>query len=189
MKIHPKTIEEAIDLIYNILNQGDSRYNDAEPEKILSFFLVNQAISLKKVNLPSIKRPNKEEIIKHFVQGEEKHIARSLLKLDGFKDSEIFYERSFLGSKPDVLAEKGGKVVLVECCSCRVSKIIDYLSAASEVWILTYGESPWKEKPLFKKTQWFIFKSGPRWNEVYNKFKQKQKEELKKIPSPIDSLS
>ena len=188
MKIQPKTIEEAIDLIYNILNQGDSRYNDAESEKILSSFLVNKAIFLEKVDLPNIKNPNKEEIIKHFVQGEEKYIAKKLLELKGFKENEIFYERSFLGSVPDVLAEKNGKVVIVECCSCRVSKIIDYLSNINEFWVLTYGEIPWEEKPLFDKMQWFIFKRGPKWNLIYNEFKQRQINELKKIPSPIDSL-
>ena len=189
MKIQPKTIQESMNLLYGILNQGDSRYNDTKSEEVLSSFLVNEVISLEKADLPKIKKPNKEEIIKHFVQGEEKYIAKKLLELKGFKDNEVFYERSFLGFKPDVLVEKEGKVILVECCSCRVSKIIDYLSAANEVWILTYGEPPWKEKPLFNKMQWFIFKRGFRWDEVYNKFKQKQRGELKKIPSPIDSLS
>ncbi|MBI2045592.1 hypothetical protein HYT23_06040 [Candidatus Pacearchaeota archaeon] len=57
-----------------------------------------------------------------------------------------------------------------------------------EVWILTRGEKPWEERPLFDKMQWFVFKKGPNWEKIYSSFQKKMIEELKKIKSHIDSL-
>lgn len=188
MKIEPKTMADAIKIVYKILNQGDSRYNDSEAEKKISLFLLNQAIFLEEKDLLNLKKPNKEDLVRYFVQREAKYIAKILLKMHGFNENEIFFERSFQGYRPDVLAEKENKTIIVECYSCKISKIIDYLSKAREVWILTYGETPWEEKPLYEKMQWFIFKKGPEWEEISTKFIQKQIEELKKIPSPLDSL-
>jgi len=39
----------------------------------------------------------------------------------------------FRGSRPDVLGEKDNMLIPVECCSCRVNKIIDYLNYVQEV--------------------------------------------------------
>jgi len=187
-KIQPKTTEEAMDLIYGILKQGDSRYNDTEAEKILSSFLINQAISIEETDFPEIEESKEKDLVKHFVQGQEKYIAKILLKMRGFRDNEIFFERRFNGSTPDVFAERDNLIILVECCSCRVSKIIDFLSKAEEVWILTLGENPWEEKPLFKRMQWFIFRKGLNWNDIYGDFKRKKADELRKVKSPIDRL-
>ena len=187
-KIQPKTIEEAMDLIYNILKQGDTRYNDTEAEDTLASFLINQAVSVEETDFPEIEESREGDLVKHFVQGQEKYIAKVLLKMNGFKDSEIFFERRFNGSAPDVFAEREKSTVLVECCSCRVSKIIDFLSKTDEVWILTLGENPWEEKPLFKKMQWFIFRKGPNWNDIYSDFRRKKTDELRKVKSPIDGL-
>lgn len=186
-KNNPQTIEEAMNLVRTILNQGDTRYNDTKAEVTLSSFLLNQAISIKEKEIPLTKKP-KERIPRHFVQNDEKIIAEILLKMKGFNKSQIFFERRFFGSVPDVLAEKEGFLVLVECCSCRISKIIEYLPNVNEIWVLTIGENPWEEKPLFEKMQWFIFKKAKNWDRIYNEFKKKKKEELKKIPSPIDNL-
>jgi len=54
-KIQPKTIEEAMDLIYNILKQGDTRYNDTEAEDTLASFLINQAVSVEETDFPEIE--------------------------------------------------------------------------------------------------------------------------------------
>ena len=35
MRILPKTFKEALEVIYNILKQGDNRYNDIEKEVCL----------------------------------------------------------------------------------------------------------------------------------------------------------
>lgn len=185
--INLKTREEALELVYNILNQGDSRYNAPEEEEILADFLIKQAVSIEESSFSEVKEPNEKEISKHFVQGKEKQIAAALLKAKGFDDAEIFFEKRFIGSVPDILAEKEDLIVVVECCSCRVNKIIDYLLKTNEVWVLTRGENPWEEKPLFEKMQWFIFKKGANWNNVYNNFQKQRMEEIKRIKSPIDS--
>ena len=62
MKILPKTPQEAMKIVYDILNQGDSRYNDPENELILSNFIINGAISLEEKEIPSIKEPANEEL-------------------------------------------------------------------------------------------------------------------------------
>jgi len=188
MKIQLNTIKEATDLIYEILNQGDSRYNDPKGERELSLFLINQAVLLEEREIQNMQKPRQKSIPEHYIQGEEKYIVKSLLNLQGFNDNEIFYEISFRSSRPDVLAEKEDKIIIAECCSCKISKIIDFLSEAEEVWILTRGEPPWEEKLFFEKMQWFIFKKGPYWNKFYTRLIQKQTEELKKIPSPIDNM-
>lgn len=188
MRIQPKNYQEAMNLVYNILNQGDSRYNAPEDEKILAGFLINEAIFLEENPFPRMEEPNQEDISKHSVQGWEKQIAQAILKTKGFDNTEIFFEKRFYGYVPDVLAEKESLTIIVECCSCKTSKIIDYLSKAEEVWVLTRGEKPWEEKPLFDKMQWFVFKRGSNWERIYSSFQKKTTEELKKIQSPIDSL-
>ena len=111
-----------------------------------------------------------------------------MLKQNGFKDKEIFFEREFLGSRPDIFAEKDDKSILVECCSCRVNKIINYLLDADEVWIITRGIPPWEPIHYIKdKMQWFIFKKGISWREVLE-FKKSQVEQIKKVKSPLDRL-
>ena len=187
-KIQPKTIEETTDLIDNVLKQGDNRYNDTEAERILSSFLINHAVSVEERDFPEIEESKEGDLVKHFVQGQEKYIAKILLKMNGFKDNEIFFERRFNGSAPDVFAEREKSTVLVECCSCRVSKIIDFLSKVDEMWILTLGENPWEEKPLFKRMQWFSFKKGPNWYDIYSDFIRKKTDGLRKVKSPIDDL-
>lgn len=188
-KIIPKTIDEAMTLVYNILNQGDSRYNDPENELILANFIIDEAISLEEREIPFIEDPKENGSMFQFeVQWAEKYIAKNLLKLDGFKDDEIFFERRFLGSQPDVMAESQNKIILVECCSCRISKMLSYLPEAEEVWILTRGLLPYDKIPYLKeKMQWFIFRKGINWNKVTD-FKKDQLKELKKIKLPIDSL-
>lgn len=188
MKIFPKTIKEAWETVWDILSQGDSRYNDPESELILANFIINEAISLEEREIPKMKEPTDKELGNLFeIQREEKYLAKYLLKQQGFQDDEIFFERRFRGSQPDVFAEKEDKIILVECCSCRVSKIIDFLLEVEEVWIITRGESPWKIHPLFEKMQWFVFKKGRNWNKVLE-FEKRKLEELKKIKSPLDTL-
>jgi hypothetical protein len=184
MKILPKTEKEALDLIYNILNQGDTRYNDFKNELILSDFLLNDAISLEEKEILCSKEPEKSDLEKiKGVQKIDKYLAKILLNKEGFKDVDIFFERSFLGSRPDVLAESTRKIIAVECCSCRIDKIIHYLSEIDEVWILTLGESPWVINPYLKdKMHWYIFRKGSNWELVLD-FKKQQIKELKKVPS------
>jgi len=192
MKIEPNNIQEALDLIFNVLNQGDSRYNDSEGEEILADFLINKAVTIEQREIPYVEIPpeDKTEVcyLKE-VQWGEKSLAKALLKLEGFSDSEIKFERRFMDSRPDVITESEKKLISVECCSCRISKIINFLSDADELWIITRGIPSW-EKPLSKDylAEWFIFQKGPNWEERFNKLQEDKWEELKKVHSPIDDL-
>lgn len=189
MRILPKTEKEALDFVYNVLNQGDSRYNDPENESILSYFIMNEAIFLEEREIPEIKEPTDKEL-GHLleVQVIEKYLAKILLKREGFNEEQISFERSFFGSRPDVFAEKQNKTILVECRSCRISKVITYLLEADEVWIITSGFAPWSRLfPQKEKMQWFVFRKGSNWNEVL-KFEKKKLERLKKVKSPLDRI-
>jgi len=167
MNILPDSFQEVLDLVYNILNQGDSRYNDPHEENLLAQALLSNGVSLEKLKIPLIEEPSYEDlVVLRGVQAHEKYISKIMLLERGFKHSEIFFERSFRGSRPDVLAEteEGRVVIPVECCSCRVSKILDYLEEAREVWIITRGLPPWEKIPYLKeKMELFIFKRGKNW--------------------------
>lgn len=192
MKIVPRDYKETMNLVYNILNQGDSRYNDPEKEVILTDFLIKEAIDLEEREIPKIDLSgecNKPNTNLGNVQWSQKKLAVKLLRKEGFQDSEIYLERRFLGSQPDVMAESGKRTIIVECCSCRIDKIINFLSDSDEVWILTYGQDPNEEfQYLNSKMQWLIFKKGENWQEVFSEFQKKCQEQLKKIKSPIDKL-
>ena len=188
MNLQPKNPEEAMNLVYSILNQGDSRYNSYENELLLSDFILKEAVSLEEEDISNMQQP-KEELHFSEVQADYKLVAKTLLKQQGFQDNKIFFERRFRNSRPDVLAEKQGKIILVECCSCRISKIIDYLEEADEVWVITRGMDPWEKNPYTKdKMQLFIFKKGRNWKEMINKLKKSQLEQIKKVKSPIDEM-
>lgn len=87
-QIMPKTLEEGMNLIFEVLIQGDTRYYDFEAQRILIWFLVGQGISLEERDLPAIPAP-KEEDFQFYganIQREEKYIARFLLfNQTGFK--------------------------------------------------------------------------------------------------------
>ena len=192
MIIKPKDFDESLQLVFDVLNQGDSRYNAPEAEIILANFLLTEAIILEEKEILPIKFSKEDEETISFLynlQWAEKRLAKELLKTEGFKDNEIYFERAFLNSRPDVLAESANKLILVECCSCRINKIIDFLSEADEVWVITKGEDP-NEKIHYSdgKMQWFIFKKGDKWQEVFSNFQKQKYEELKKIQSPLDRL-
>lgn len=78
-------------------------------------------------------------------------------------------------------------VIPVECCSCRVSKILEYLEEINEVWVIVAGACPWEEPILIENGRLFVFKKSYNWNR-YLKFKKERFEELKQIKNPIDRL-
>lgn len=191
MEIDPRTFEESINLVRDILCQGDQRYFDLESEVILAKFLLCKAISLEEKEFPHIITPTSEELINiQGVQKSDKYIAKILLKQQGFKENEIFYEIAFGNYRPDILAESLNQIIAVEGCSCKVSKIIDYLDfGVGEIWVFSAGLPPYEKIPYLKeKMQWFIFKKGEKWEDTIRKHKEILKEQLKKVKSPIDTL-
>lgn len=175
MELKFKNIKEAQSILFNILNQGDSRYDDPREELILANFLLNGAISLEKRWVENV---NNSESKVRGVQKNEKNFAKGILKKEGFLEEEIFLERMFNGSRVDVLAETNNKIILVECCSCRVDKIRNFLTKPNtEVWVIIRDEF----------SEIYLFKRGLNWHLVKD-FEEKRLQELKKIKSPFDSL-
>ena len=152
---------------------------------------MREAISLEKIDIPPLEIKSEEGRTNYSleVQGGEKIIGKHLLLKEGFKRENIYFERRFRNSVPDIFAEQEGKIILVECCSCRVSKVIDFLTKADEVWILTRGEPPWLN-PLSKADtmEWFIFKKGINWSKTFSAYQSWMFKEIKKVKSPLDQL-
>lgn len=194
-QIMPKTLEEGMNLIFEVLIQGDTRYYNHWGELDLVRFILNKAILLYEADIPDLSdRIDEEKIGSHHVQRPFKEVAKVLLKLAGFENEQIFLERNFFGSIPDLTAQSTDRVTLVECCSCRVTKIIGYLQEekVEEVWILTTGAMPWEKEKYVRalggKMQWFIFKKGPNWSVMLQSYKERIEKELSEIPNVGDDL-
>ena len=185
MRKIPNNVNDALSFVRDILVQGDFRYRDVESECDLASFLLRDAIVLNEKAFPTVlKEPDEKAIRRHRVQGSEKCVAEALLKLQGFGDKDICFERNFRGSVPDVIAGKD-LVVPVECCSCRVDKIIEYLafSEVKEVWVLTRGVGPWVDcADLVSEDDrmgWYIFRRGINWEKTYSNFDLSKRKRLR----------
>lgn len=184
--IKPKTSEEAKELIWDVLIQGDSRYISAWDQEVLSVFLFDEAIILEKREIPDMPEPKEDDFyMMGNVQTTTKYIANILLKQNGFENNQIFFERTFMGGRTDVYAESENKIIAVECHSCRVSKIADYLSKDNtEVWVITLGSVPWDKNPVIERKEWFILKRGPNWSKA-EEFKKKYWQHVCDTARPI----
>jgi len=174
MQITPKTKKEAEDLVFHIFLQGDMRHFDSLYFGLISDFILKKAISLEKETFSF--NEVKENMNIHGPQKSEKLNALKILRLKniGFEG----FEMPFLSYKADILARKGGKVILIECGPCRLWKAISYLEEDANLWI-TRDEN---------QTELFILTKGENWNSVYKEYKNRMEEKLKKIPSPFDKL-
>lgn len=158
---------------------------------VLSFFLINNAIAIEEHRIPYIAEPSDEELRK--IRGPQeyhKYIALQLLLLKNITREKIKYEHPIYGRKVDVYAKRGNKKILIECCSCSIKKIIEYLEETSvEIWIITDGYAPW-DKELLKlgESQWFIFKRGPEWKGCYAGYQKYLNETLEKARKHINKL-
>ncbi|MBW2977648.1 recombinase family protein [Candidatus Woesearchaeota archaeon] len=182
-------LQKNYNLTNKILVQGDSRYFDPYYMDIVAYFITKGAINVEENAIPPIQEP-KEKETKKIAEPQKfaKYMAYVLLKNEGFSDSEIFFERYFGSNKPDVGVINNEKSIFIECFSCRVSKVIDYLAQDRELWVLTNGAFPWDKNPLFDYMRLFIFKKGPNWDSIFKEYENKKKEILKKVKSPLDSL-
>ena len=189
MIILSKNKEDAKDLVYNILNQGDSRYNDPEREETLADFLLNLAIILEKKEIYFVEEFNEkfEKFLE--IQGNQKSIGKELLKIAGFKEQNIYFERRLMGYQPDIFAESEDKLVVVECCSCKIKKIIAFLEKVDEIWILTKGYPPWENpKDKSEAMEWFVFRKGENWDKTLIQYKKEIYEAIKNVRNPLDRI-
>ena len=131
-----KTKDETIKRVIEIFEQGDYRYSDLWDAIVVAGFIDNKAINMKKIGEKLPDNLNKEGLKE--IKGPQKIFklyAEKIAKKRGFTVKE--YESPILGGKSDVLAFNENKRLLIECCSCRISKAIDYLSSQNTIlWVM-----------------------------------------------------
>lgn len=176
-----------VSLIDDVLVEGDSRYLDSFSTRIVAQFMLKNAIKVEKKPIPEIKAPTEINFEIDGPQKTAKYIAKMLLKQEGFSENEIFIERLFGEDKPDVAALNKEREVFVECFSCRVNKVISYLSQNKELWVLTNGAYPWDKEPIQSAMEWFVFKKGQDWDSVFKDYQLRLLEILKKVKNPLDT--
>jgi len=141
--------------------QGDHRYFDPWESVILAGFLDNNAIDVKEIEEKLPEKPNKSDLAK--IKGPQKifkFYASKIAEKQGFKVKE--YEPSASGGKADILAFKKGEMLLIECCSCRISKAIDYLSIKNTILWLMLKETKNGKITIFE------FSKGENWKNFKN---------------------
>jgi len=192
MQLSPTPLNEAMTLVWNILNQGDSRYNDPEAELFLSKLLMKNAVVLEEREIPKMRSLNTDFSLDDLeVQGRQKSLAKRLLISEGYKENQIYFERTFLGFRPDILAENSKKCIVVECCSCRVKKIFEFLKKVDEVWVFTKGyegEDELAKRSEEWKMQWFVFTKGGNWENELEIYEKELLNQIKNLKSPLDRL-
>jgi len=175
--------------VEKVLVQGDSRYLDPYLTKILAYFITKKAVSANEREIKKIQEPKESDLNDlNEPQKLAKYIVRILLINEGFSDAEIFFERNFGDDRPDVAALNSSKEIFVECFSCRVNKVIDYLSQNRALWVLTSGSYPWDKNPLTEQIKLIEFKKGKNWDLVFGEYKAKQSKILESIKNPLDNL-
>lgn len=171
-----------IDIVEDIFQQGDERYNDTQSAVDVAEFIDNNAIIIEKVEIDAIKIPKKE--IESIIGPQQYYKALAKLFLDKKGYKFIGYERNFPGGVVDILAEDNlGNTIAIECCSCRISKAIAYLEEENTIlWVLSLSNE------LVEATKFplFIIKRGPNWDKVYKKYKNWKTNLLKSVKSPRD---
>jgi len=192
-KLERISFNSALQKNYNLTNkilvQGDSRYFDPYYMDIVAYFITKGAINIEENTIPQIQEPKEKEIKKiREPQKFAKYIAYVLLKNEGFSDTEIFSEKYFGNNKPDVAAINNEKSIFIECFSCRVSKVLDYLAQDKELWVLMAGAYPWDKNPLADYIRLFVFRKGPSWDSIFQEYENKKRKVLKNIKNPLDNL-
>jgi len=175
MRIVTKDLDEANNLVFYVLVQGDMRYFDNFHLKLVANFIFDKAIDVEK-EVFSFEEIKYDEQNIQGPQKIEKFKALKIIESKNFKF--IGFEMPFLDYKADILAEKDDKNIVVECGPCKPWKPIDYLEEGADLWVLRDGE----------QTELFILTKGENWDKKLNEFRSKRAEELKKIPSPLDTL-
>lgn len=139
--------KQTVELVERIFIQGDSRYQDWEyfddRHKVASFIFHN-AIKIEEIPSPSSIR------VRHYrsvtePQASEKEIAIAIMKSFGYQYRG--QEQEVYGGVADLLMRDSRRRVtaLVECCSCKVSKAINYsVTRNNELWVFTKDSSIYK---------------------------------------------
>ncbi|MFC1801045.1 HNH endonuclease [Nanoarchaeota archaeon] len=174
------------DLINQIFSQGDSRYFDNYNEDTLMSFLIERGITIETKDVSLIK----SKVVRNFdgIPGPQKDWKLLTKKLfQEFDIDLVGFERRIAHGIVDVLGKKNGKIIYVECGPCRIDKSFNYLRKVdSELWIVTSELD--KHSVNMEKATLYIIKRGPNWSELIQKHDKINKEEIKKVKSPLDNL-
>ena len=164
--------------IEDIFEQGDRRYTDPKIANVIYNFIKDNAIIIIQTDLSNIELPKEIPESIYGPQEHIKHLALNILKKEGAK--VIGFERRIPGGRADILAERNGKTIALECGPCRTDKAIKYLeNENTELWIVT---SYLNESSLTKVTR------GPNWSKAIKQYTDNIVEQLEKIKSPMDDL-
>ncbi len=184
--------EESRDWIEKNVTQYDPRYlPDIETLNVLAYFLYKEAISIEELQIPNLPEPSNEQLSRITEpQRYYKYIALELLKLQKVKEEDIKFEFSIYGRRADVYTTSENREILIECCSCYIDKLIDYLEEENtELWIITEGYGPWdKMLPEKERSFCFILRRGKSWNKYYKIYTHISQEQLRKVKNPLDNL-
>jgi len=180
-----KATSNTIRDVDDIFQQGDYRYTDPWSSIIVAGFIDNNAIKIDKEKIRWDEEPSKEELGKiRPPQQFYKFIGRNILEEKGCQF--IAFEAAFCGGKVDILAEKSStnEAVAVECCSCRISKAIDYLKRENTIlWIISRVEIP-----LSTESTLYIIRRDWNWNKFMRIYQNYQKNQLNKVTDLLNSL-
>jgi hypothetical protein len=167
----------SVEDVEDILVQGDARYFVDQIPLILSFVKA-KAIDIFRERVNHVAINSKDLAKINPPQQAEKLLAMKLFEENNIQ--LIGFERRFKGRMLDVLGEKDGQIIAVECGPCGVHKPIEYLAEGAELWIVTC---------YLKQDQLLhIFKRGSNWDEFYSKYLKGLQAELRDIKSPLDRL-
>jgi len=173
---------KTIEMVQDIFQQGDERYNDYQSAIDVAEFIDNNAIIVEKKEIDAVKIPKKEIDEINGPQQYYKALAKRVSDKKGYRF--IGYEKNFPGGIVDVLAEDtSGNKIAIECCSCRISKAISYLEEENTIlWILSISDKPIE----VTKYPLFIIKRGPNWDAVYKRYNGWRINLIKNVKSPRD---
>src|SRR3989338_8068578 len=180
-----KATDDTIREVIDIFEQEDYRYTDPWNAIIVAGFVDNDAIKIEKEMIKLVNNPSEEELSKiKPPQQFYKFIGKKFLEEKGY--NPLGFEFAFSGGKVDILAEKPSKdeTVAVECCSCRISKAIDYLKKEKTIlWIISRTETP-----LSTELMIYIVKRGRNWNKYIRIYQKYQKKQMDKVADWLNSL-
>lgn len=181
-----KATDETIREVIDVFEQGDYRYTDPWNAVIVAGFVDNEAIKIEKEIIKLIDNPSEKELSKiKPPQQFYKFIGKKFLEERGY--NPLGFEFAFSGGKVDILAEKPSKdeTVVVECCSCRISKAIDYLKKEKTIlWIISRAETPNSTRLILH-----IVKRGQNWNKYLKIHQNYQKKQMDKVVDLLNSLN
>lgn len=180
-----KASADTIRKIEGIFEQGDYRYVDPWSAIIVAGFVDGKAIKIETEKIKGSDSNSEEEIGKiRPPQQFYKFVGKKHLEDKGY--NLLGFECAFAGGKVDILAEKSSKneTVAVECCSCRISKAIDYLKKENTIlWIIEKVEHPLSTELILH-----ILKRGKTWKKYIKTYGEYLNKEMSKVTDLLDSL-